>query len=105
MAPTVLHLRSETKPLEHRSALTPATAAELIKAGYVLNVERSPVRIFDDAEFEAVGANLVPEHSWVDAPKEHIIIGLKELEDKDCKWSLHSGMTTTQRLMSTDYLN
>ncbi|KAL2178767.1 uncharacterized protein P884DRAFT_291215 [Thermothelomyces heterothallicus CBS 202.75] len=83
MAPTVLHLRSETKPLEHRSALTPATAAELIKAGYVLNIERSPVRIFDDAEFEAVGANLVPEHSWVDAPKEHIIIGLKELEEKD----------------------
>ncbi|KAL2143522.1 hypothetical protein VTI28DRAFT_10378 [Corynascus sepedonium] len=83
MAPTVLHLRSETKPLEHRSALTPKTAAELIKAGYVVNVERSPVRIFDDAEFAAVGANLVAEHSWVDAPKEHIIVGLKELEEKD----------------------
>ncbi|KAL2261350.1 hypothetical protein VTK26DRAFT_4347 [Humicola hyalothermophila] len=83
MAPTVLHLRSETKPLEHRSALTPSTTAELIKAGYVVNVERSPERIFDDAEFEAVGATLVPEGSWVDAPKEHIIVGLKELEDKD----------------------
>lgn len=88
MAPTVLHLRSETKPLEHRSALTPSTAAELIKAGYVVNVERSPGRIFDDAEFEAVGANLVPEGSWVDAPEDHIIVGLKELEDKDCKCHL-----------------
>lgn len=83
MAPTVLHLRSETKPLEHRSALTPSTAAKLIEAGYVVNIERSPERIFDDAEFEAVGATLVPEHSWVDAPKEHIIVGLKELEEKD----------------------
>jgi hypothetical protein len=85
MAPTVLHLRSETKPLEHRSALTPTTTATLIKVGYVINVERSPLRIFDDAEFEAAGATLVPEHSWVDAPKEHIIIGLKELEEKECK--------------------
>ncbi|KAK4044480.1 hypothetical protein C8A01DRAFT_31262 [Parachaetomium inaequale] len=83
MAPTVLHLRSETKPLEHRSALTPTTTAALIKAGYVVNVERSPVRIFDDAEFEAAGATLVPEYSWVDAPKEHVIVGLKELEEKE----------------------
>lgn len=83
MAPTVLHLRSETKALEHRSALTPSTAAELIKAGYVVNVERSPERIFDDAEFEAIGATLVPEGSWVDAPQEHVIVGLKELEEKE----------------------
>ncbi|KAK3694247.1 hypothetical protein B0T22DRAFT_369535 [Podospora appendiculata] len=83
MAPTALHLRSETKPLEHRSALTPKTTAELIKAGYVVNVERSPERIFEDDEFSAVGATLVPEGSWVDAPKEHIIVGLKELEEKE----------------------
>ncbi|KAK4162170.1 hypothetical protein QBC43DRAFT_242240 [Cladorrhinum sp. PSN259] len=83
MAPTVLHLRSETKPLEHRSALTPSTTAALIKAGYVVNVERSPERIFDDAEFEAIGATLIPEGSWEEAPKEHIIVGLKELEEKE----------------------
>ncbi|KAL8364608.1 hypothetical protein RB595_003749 [Gaeumannomyces hyphopodioides] len=53
---TALHLRSETKPLEHRSALTPTTTKALIEAGYTVNVERSPVRIFEDAEFEAVGA-------------------------------------------------
>ncbi|KAI9771326.1 MAG: Saccharopine dehydrogenase [Geoglossum simile] len=52
MAPTVLHIRSETKP---------------------------PVAF--DEEFEAVGATLVPEGSWVDAPKDHIIIGLKELPE------------------------
>ncbi len=48
-----------------------------------MNVERSKERIFDDAEFEAVGATLIPEGSWIDAPTDHIIVGLKELpEDK-----------------------
>jgi saccharopine dehydrogenase (NAD+, L-lysine-forming) len=85
-APTnVLHLRAETKPLEHRSALTPSTTKALIEAGYTVYVERDPQRIFDDEEFEAVGAKLVPTGSWVDAPKEHIIVGLKELEEKDCE--------------------
>ncbi|WDK11258.1 alanine dehydrogenase/PNT domain-containing protein [Colletotrichum graminicola] len=83
MASTVLHLRSETKPLEHRSALTPTTTKALVEAGYTVNVERSPVRIFDDAEFEAVGANLVEEGSWEKAPADHIIVGLKELEEKE----------------------
>jgi len=85
-APTnVLHLRAETKPLEHRSALTPSTTKALVQAGYTVNVERDEQRIFDDAEFETVGAKLVPTGSWVDAPKEHIIVGLKELEEKDCE--------------------
>lgn len=80
---TTLHLRSESKALEHRSALTPTTTKALIDAGYKVNVERSPERIFDDSEFEAVGATLVPTGSWVDAPEDHIIIGLKELpQDK-----------------------
>lgn len=80
---TTLHLRSESKPLEHRSALTPNTTKALLEAGYTVNVERSPERIFDDEEFEKVGATLVPEGSWKDAPTDHIIVGLKELpEDK-----------------------
>lgn len=88
MAPTVLHLRAETKPLEHRSALTPSTTKALIDAGYVVHVEKGSgeksgtTRIFKDAEFEAVGAKIVEEESWVDAPKEHIIIGLKELREE-----------------------
>lgn len=82
MSVTTLHLRTETKPLEHRSALTPTTAKALLDAGFRVLVERSPPRIFDDAEFEAVGCELVPEHSWKQAPKNHIIIGLKELEEE-----------------------
>ncbi|RDW92113.1 saccharopine dehydrogenase-3 [Coleophoma crateriformis] len=61
------------------SALTPTTTKALIDAGYKVNVERSPQRIFDDEEYEKVGATLVPENTWRDAPEDHIIIGLKEL--------------------------
>jgi saccharopine dehydrogenase (NAD+, L-lysine forming) len=81
-----LHLRSETgKALEHRSALTPSTAKALIDAGFKVNVERSPQRIFEDEEFERVGATLVAENSWPNAPKDHIIIGLKELPVETCE--------------------
>jgi saccharopine dehydrogenase (NAD+, L-lysine forming) len=81
-----LHLRSETgKALEHRSALTPITTKALIDAGFKVNVERSPQRIFDDEEFERVGATLVAEDSWPDAPEDHIIIGLKELPIETCQ--------------------
>lgn len=73
------------KALEHRSALTPTTTKALIDAGYTVNVERSPERIFDDEEFEKAGATLVPENTWREAPTDHIIIGLKELPVEDCR--------------------
>jgi saccharopine dehydrogenase (NAD+, L-lysine-forming) len=83
--PLNLHLRSETgKALEHRSALTPTTTKALIDAGYKVNVERSPQRIFDDEEFDKVGATLVEENGWPNAPEDHIIIGLKELPVEAC---------------------
>lgn len=46
-------------------------------------MERSPVRIFEDSQFEEKGAILVPEGSWPDAPSDHIIIGLKELPEDE----------------------
>ena len=48
-----LWLRCETKEFEHRSALTPTTARQLIDAGFQITVERDPQRIFADEEFEA----------------------------------------------------
>jgi NAD/NADP transhydrogenase alpha subunit len=68
-----------------RSALTPTTTKALINAGYKVNVERSPQRIFDDEEYEKVGATLVPENTWRDAPEDNIIIGLKELPVEACE--------------------
>lgn len=80
---TILHVRAETKPLEHRSAVTPSVAKKLVEAGYTVNVERSALSIFDDTEYEGTGANLVPTGSWTDAPKDHIVVGLKELPEED----------------------
>lgn len=79
----LLHLRAETKPLEHRSALTPTTAKKLRDAGFDIVVERDPNRIFDDSEFSDLGFDLLPTNSWKTAPNDRIIIGLKELEDED----------------------
>ena len=67
--------------------MTPNTTKALIDAGFQVNVEKSPERIFEDSEFEAVGATLVAEGSWVDAPHDHIIVGLKELPEDKCKFS------------------
>ena len=82
MAATVLHLRAEDKVAEHRAALTPSVTKKLLDAGYVVNVERSSQSVFNDEEYEAVGAHLVPTGSWRTAPKDHIIIGLKELPEE-----------------------
>lgn len=64
--------------------MSPTSAKALVEAGYVVNVERSVGRIYEDEEFESGGATLVPEGSWVNAPKNHIIAGLKELQNADC---------------------
>jgi hypothetical protein len=89
MAKQVLHLRSEQKLYEHRSALTPTTTKALIGSGkFEVHVEKSPAdpdrkRIYDDAEFEQVGALLVDDQSWPNAPTDYIIVGLKELEEEE----------------------
>ena len=64
--------------------MTPTTVRKLLENGFIVNVERSPIRIFEDKEFEDVGANLMPTSSWREAPKDHFIIGLKELPTGDC---------------------
>jgi saccharopine dehydrogenase (NAD+, L-lysine-forming) len=76
-----LWLRCEKKEFERRSALTPTTAKKLIDAGFQISVERDEQRIFDDAEFEAVGCTLVDNNSWPTAPTDVPIIGLKELPE------------------------
>ncbi|CAG7923705.1 unnamed protein product [Penicillium olsonii] len=84
MAGQKIWLRAETKPAEARSALTPTTCKALIDAGYDVTVERSTQRIFEDEEFAKIGAPLVAEGSWVqDAPKDAVILGLKELPEED----------------------
>ncbi|RUS22974.1 hypothetical protein BC937DRAFT_94242 [Endogone sp. FLAS-F59071] len=79
-----LWLRAETKPMERRAALTPKITKTLLDAGFQITVERSSARIFDDEEYSAVGATLVPTLSWrTDAPANAYVIGLKELPEND----------------------
>jgi saccharopine dehydrogenase (NAD+, L-lysine forming) len=78
-----LHVRAETKDLEHRTILPPSAAKKLVDAGYTVKVERSPLSIFEDNEYEDTGAELVPTGSWTNAPSDHIILGLKELPEED----------------------
>lgn len=85
MASAAVHLwiREEVKPFEHRVALDPAACAELMASGFKITVERMSERCVPDADYEAAGCTLVPGGTWVNAPNEAIIVGLKELPDGD----------------------
>ncbi|WP_164848364.1 saccharopine dehydrogenase [Halobacteriovorax sp. HLS] len=80
----LIWLRHETKPYEQRCCLTPSACEELLKLGHEVVVERSPIRVFSDEEYEAVGCTLEETNAWINkAPLNAVIVGLKELEDKD----------------------
>lgn len=74
-------LRAETKPHEQRTALSPDGAKALISAGFKVTVECSSQNIFDQEFYRQFDVELVPQGSWVNAPKEAIILGLKELPE------------------------
>ncbi|MEV0907900.1 saccharopine dehydrogenase [Streptomyces hokutonensis] len=81
---TELHLwlRHETRTTERRAPVVPADVRRLVESGVTLTVEESPQRIFPVEEYEAVGAKPVPAGSWASAPKDAVILGLKELPDE-----------------------
>ncbi len=74
-------LRSEARPTERRTPLTPKNAKAMLEAGFELSVEHSPRRIFSDADYAAVGCEIIPEGSWQTASKSTTILGLKELPE------------------------
>ncbi|MFA8443722.1 saccharopine dehydrogenase [Yoonia sp.] len=78
---THIWVRSESRPHEERVGLTPQGAAELIAAGYQVTVEQSTQRSLPIADYAAVGCTIAPEFSWVNAPDDAIIFGLKELPE------------------------
>jgi len=75
-------LRHETKPNEGRTALLPYHAKDLLDRGHAVTVERSPARCVEDEEYEKVGCKLAETNSWVQAPLDAVILGLKELPDE-----------------------
>ncbi len=82
MAQDTIWLRRENRVTERRTPLLPEGAERLIKDGYKLVVERSAKRIVADDAYAAVGCRMVDGGSWISAPKDAIILGLKELPDE-----------------------
>ncbi len=78
-----LWLRAETKPLEERVALTPNIAKQLLAAGFKITVEESEQSAISSDEYKQIGCEIQAAHSWQQAPKNCIILGLKELSTED----------------------
>ncbi|WNV85122.1 saccharopine dehydrogenase [Umezawaea sp. Da 62-37] len=78
---TGLRLRAELRPGERRAPLTPHDAGLLVADGVRVTVEDSPHRVFPTADYAATGCLVAEPGSWVDAPDDEIVLGLKELPD------------------------
>ena len=78
---THLWVRAESRAHEERVGLTPQGAAKLLAAGFQVTVEESDQRVIPIADYRAAGCAIAPAFSWVNAPDDAIIFGLKELPD------------------------
>ncbi len=75
-------MRAEVRATERRAPITPGDAATLIADGAQLTVERSDQRVFDTEEYAESGAAIADTGSWVDAPANAYIVGIKELPEE-----------------------
>jgi saccharopine dehydrogenase (NAD+, L-lysine-forming) len=80
---TELHLwlRHEDRATERRTPVVPDDARRLVEAGVRLTVEESAQRVFPADAYEAAGARIAPAGSWASAPRDAVVLGLKELPD------------------------
>lgn len=76
-----LWMRSESRGQEHRAPITPSDALCLVQAGCEVTVERSPDRAFATGDYADAGCAIAESESWVGAPDDAFIIGLKQLPD------------------------
>ena len=83
MRKRMLHLwiRAEQRKNEKRVGITPQDASKLICKGIKVTVEESADRIISTEEYHKVGCKIANQHSWPRAPKNAIILGLKELSE------------------------
>lgn len=78
MNKSILWFRKEDKAYEWRVPITPDGVKKLGQAGVEVIVESSTHRVFSDNDYQNAGAKIV-NTSWHSAPKNAVIIGLKEL--------------------------
>ncbi|PPK64452.1 saccharopine dehydrogenase [Actinokineospora auranticolor] len=79
---SALWLRHEVRATERRAALVPEDARTLVASGIPVTVEESPQRVFPIADYADAGCAVAPAGSWVDAPDDVFVLGLKELPDE-----------------------
>jgi saccharopine dehydrogenase (NAD+, L-lysine-forming) len=72
-------LRGEDKKFEHRRALSPGDCQKLLSAGHNVVVEDWVGSIIPTRSYAEVGCQIVPKNSWINAPEDTIVVGLKYL--------------------------
>jgi saccharopine dehydrogenase (NAD+, L-lysine-forming) len=77
-----LWIRHEARSTERRTPVVPDDVRRLVATGFHVTVERSPQRIFDIDEYAETGAEIADTGSWVDAPDDVYVLGIKELPDE-----------------------
>ncbi|MET9872137.1 saccharopine dehydrogenase [Streptomyces sp. NPDC006386] len=75
-------MRHEARTTERRTPVVPDDARRLVENGVELTVEESPQRVFPIEEYQAAGCRVAPAGSWVTAPPDAVVLGLKELPDE-----------------------
>jgi saccharopine dehydrogenase (NAD+, L-lysine forming) len=80
---TELWIRAEQRANEDRVGITPQGAASLLAKGFYVTIEDSKTRTIDIEEYRQAGCVIAAEYSWPEAPKDAIILGLKELHEDD----------------------
>ncbi len=78
---THLWVRAEQRPNEERVGLTPEGAKALLDMGLRVTVEHSAQRVIPIERYREAGCDIAPENAWPDAPRDAIILGLKELPE------------------------
>lgn len=75
-------VRAEARETERRAPVVPADVRRLLEAGFAVTVEDSPQRVFGIEEYAEAGATPAAAGSWVDAPLDAFVLGIKELPDE-----------------------
>lgn len=77
----LIWMRDEPRENEARAPMTPDGAEAMIAKGWKVVVEDASERCIATADYHAAGCEIVARGSWIDAPNDAIILGLKELPD------------------------
>lgn len=75
-----LWVRAEQRASEQRVGITPNGVEQMLKAGHKVTLEKSSSRAIPFQDYENTGCEIADEHSWVNAPNDAIVFGLKELD-------------------------